>query len=96
MAYFAYQLKDEKDFSVEVKIDLPPEIALTELMKFKTVIYARALSDGLDSLIIEQVANTSSVCKECQGYGFIDYPNISGHDYSEPCKACAGTGVLHE
>lgn len=34
------------------------------------------------------------VCKKCDGQGSIDYPNISGHDYSETCKTCNGKGVF--
>jgi len=33
-------------------------------------------------------------CTHCEGSGEIEYPNISGHDYSESCKKCGGSGYV--
>ncbi len=45
----------------------------------------------------EQSAGDSehnAACPDCGGSGRLDFPNISGHDYSGVCSLCRGRGVF--
>lgn len=76
------------------------QAAFTESERLRQALIRRdtMIADLLDTnkklkaRLAEQAEAPSTPCSRCDGYGTVDYPNISGHDLPMPCTDCAGTG----
>lgn len=96
MSEFTFELKDKQALTIRLTLTLEPGFELTEHMKSEAENYVRELFHDLEGLAVEVVTQHGYSCEKCDGHGSIDYPNISGYDYSERCQACNGKGVIGE
>lgn len=45
--------------------------------------------------VLAELQRKSEPCRQCDGSGELENPNISGHDYNTQCRQCDGKGVVN-
>lgn len=88
-AYMTATIKGKKASST-LSARAAVERLTAKLFPAETV-YVHAFKQPMNKFLI--TTEQLPCCKHCEGWGEIEFPNISGHDYSEACSQCKGTGV---